>query len=927
VDTAPLQTALQHLRDFSLSDAELLGRFAGRRDEAAFAELVRRHGALVLGVCRRVLGDAHAAEDAFQATFLLLARRASRLTLPGSLAGWLHGAALRVANEARRAEGRRRRRERAHVPPAITNPNDLTWRDLRQCLDAELARLPEHLRAPLVLCYLQGLSQAEAAPRLGCTDTVLRGRLERGRAALRRLARLGLPLAAPLLLLPAPESASAAPCAATLATVTASLDGGPVVPEVSRLAAAASGLGGVSRWKAVAALALLAVAVGLGAVVIVRPAVVPPKVDDAPAEVPKPRTDLAGDPLPPDALMRLGTLRHRYVYNEFFWRNPLLPDGKTIVTYTPSAVRWVDMATGRLKDSCPLPKGQSLVRLSPDARFALLSDEKTFRVWDLATRKELRKLEGQGEPGQPCAMFSPDGRVVATQSDDTDRKNGLVRVWDVATGKELWHESVVMGFLDRGLTLIDFPPDGKTLAVFDNASGRVSLRDRTTGRETRSFAAMPRQDIFQPGLSPDGKTLFAGTRGATVRAWDMASGKELPPLDGHSGQGADFAVSRDGKTVLTTAGYQRVLVWDWPAGKERGQIEPESRGVVVHMAVSADGKRAEIICGGEFALRCFDLENGKEMPGPAEGHRSAISGFAITPDGKVVSCDYDAIHVWDLRTGRPLHQGATEHSVHPGRFAVSADGKLVATAGLRGSMVALRERDTGRLVRMIDAGGRGVDGIAFVPEGRLLAITAWTQARSGFQGGKWVGGRCFLTLWDADRGRELRRMEGEIAYGAPTFSPDGRLLAGTDREQVRVWDVATGRQRVELPQTQVHGLAFSPDSRTLACGDGDGITLWELATRKERTRIEFPSSSGVALSFSPDGRWLAWGGQARNHPGPQEVYLWDVWRGEKVRPFTGHDLWVSGLAFTPDGRRLVSAGADTTLLVWDMTAVAARQPP
>ena len=89
MDTGRLQTALHRLRDLSLSDAELLGRFVARRDEAAFGELMRRHGAVVLGVCGRILGDAHAAEDAFQATFLLLARRASRLTAPGSLAGWL----------------------------------------------------------------------------------------------------------------------------------------------------------------------------------------------------------------------------------------------------------------------------------------------------------------------------------------------------------------------------------------------------------------------------------------------------------------------------------------------------------------------------------------------------------------------------------------------------------------------------------------------------------------------------------------------------------------------------------------------------------------------------------------------------------------------------------------------------------------------
>jgi RNA polymerase sigma factor (sigma-70 family) len=928
MDTGFLQAALHHLRDGSLSDADLLGRFVRQRDEAAFAELVHRHGSLVLGVCRRILGDAHAGEDAFQATFLLLARRAPGLTRAGSLAGWLHAAAVRLAREARRAEQRRRRRERAHAVPVATSADDMTWRELRQQLDAELARLPEHLSAPLVLCYLEGLSRAEAARRLGCSATVLRGRLERGRCALRRrLARLGLPLAAALLLVPAPDPVSAALCATTLAAVRDGLAGGPVAARIAGLTAAVSGLSGAAPWKATVAVALLAVTVGLGGILAGRPVEDPPPAapraappaSSAAADAPKARTDLVGDPLPPDALLRLGTLRHRYLFHPFLGSNQRLADGKTALTSTPNEVRWVDMTTGRLMESWPLPKGLSVCGFSPDGQRALLCDGKVLRLWDLTARKELRQFQGKGELGKQVEVaFAPDGRVVATNS-GVNYNSGLVRAWDVATGRQLWQEGV-MGFWEQGLTLLGFLDDDKTLVVIDRATYRVSLRDRATGRERCSFATMSRNDVRMTRLAPDGKTVLMGNAGTAVRVWDLATGKELRPLDGHTDQAHRVAVSRNGKTVLTGGADPFVLVWDWPAGKRRGRIELGAGRSVDHLAVSADGKRAEIICWGERALRFFDLTSGKELPTPVEGHRGPVQGVTITPDGKVVSAGQDnTIRVWDLRTGRPLNEHATEHPVGAMTLAVSADGRLVATADINRGTVALHERDTGRLVRTIDSGRPSMSRITFGPEGRLLALTGSTA------GPGVGGGRFFLALWDADRGRELRRLERATPYGAPVFSPDGRLLAEFDREQVHLLEASTGRERAALVQKHVQDLAFSPEGQTLACGDWDGITLWELATRRERARIEALPGLTRVLRFSPDGRWLAWGGGSSGDAESEAVHLWDVWRGETVRPLMGHDQSVAGLAFAPDGRSLASCSWDTTLLIWDFAGVAARQ--
>src|SRR5262249_46174127 len=145
-------------------DRELLERFSRQHDEAAFTELVRRHGALVLGVCRRVLKQPQDAEDAFQATFLLLAQKAGSLAKKDAVANWLHGVARHVAARAKTAKLRQRRREsKAARSDVLEIQDDMTWKELKVVLDEELGRLPAHYRAPLLLCYLEGKTQEEAA--------------------------------------------------------------------------------------------------------------------------------------------------------------------------------------------------------------------------------------------------------------------------------------------------------------------------------------------------------------------------------------------------------------------------------------------------------------------------------------------------------------------------------------------------------------------------------------------------------------------------------------------------------------------------------------------------------------------------------------------------------------------------------------------
>jgi RNA polymerase sigma factor (sigma-70 family) len=226
--TRQLNEFMRHLRrvldrqDASgIADGELVRRYVERRDEAAFEALLRRHGPMVFGVCRRVLHNEHDAEDAFQATFLILVRKASNLQSPGMIGNWLYGVAYRTALHAREAAGKRRAKE-AEMPAKLPAPEDI-WAELRPALDLELERLPDKYRSVIVLCDLEGKTRKEAARHLGRTEGTVASRLARGRVLLaKRLARHGLTVSGGALAAALSQNASASvPASAVSSTIKA----------------------------------------------------------------------------------------------------------------------------------------------------------------------------------------------------------------------------------------------------------------------------------------------------------------------------------------------------------------------------------------------------------------------------------------------------------------------------------------------------------------------------------------------------------------------------------------------------------------------------------------------------------------------------------------------------------------------------------
>jgi RNA polymerase sigma factor (sigma-70 family) len=290
-----LRTVLRYLRRTAggtktgLPDAALLERFLATGDQAAFELLVWRHGPMVLVVCRRVLGHEQDAEDAFQATFLALARKASSIGKREALSSWLYKVAYRTALRARSLAARRL----VDVPLCVTPPSvepepDLVWRDLRPVLDEELNRLPEKYRLPVILCDLEGKTHEEAARQLGCPRATIATRLGRARDLLRlRLTRRGLALpvgAAALALVPGAASAVVPAPLLDLTLRVVSLSGATLAAAQSPGSRAATLAQGVLREmflnkvKSVAAVVLLAAGVlglGTGAILYQAPATEP----------------------------------------------------------------------------------------------------------------------------------------------------------------------------------------------------------------------------------------------------------------------------------------------------------------------------------------------------------------------------------------------------------------------------------------------------------------------------------------------------------------------------------------------------------------------------------------------------------------------------------------------------------------------------
>jgi RNA polymerase sigma factor (sigma-70 family) len=891
------------------SDGELLRRFAARREEAAFAALVRRHGALVLSVCRRVLRCEQDAEDAFQATFLVLARKAASVRREESLASWLYGVAHRTALKARADAAKRRAAGGEKTPRGQPEPPaEASLRELQRLLDEEVSRLPEKYRAPFVLCCLEGLSRAEAARQLGWNEGTLSGRLALARNQLRRrLTRRGVSLAAALCAVAlSPAGSAALPAALAAATVrgvlgfTAGQAAGAGSVRALALAEGVLRTMSLTNLKIATALLLLALGVAATGVYALRaPAGEErPQTADPPGrEGAEPRADRYGDALPPGAVARLGTVRFRSGGAPWI---AFLPGDKALMTVGERTFSFWDVATGKETRFRADMGWGSAYALSPDGKVlavAVRGDDSTIDLWEVAGGKRLRRLRGHQGGSIRAVAFAADGRTLVSGSEDK-----TVRVWDTATGQEVRRIEAGASVLAAAVA-----PDGKTLASAGwEVASTVRLHETATGKELRRFQVpMP---VFEVVFAPDGKTLAAlepengGSPESKVHLWDVATGqvRRLPPQT-HRVWGAAF--SPDGKT-LATAHQETFHLWDLATGKALARFEGKSC-YTIGLTFSGDGKT--LATHGDNTIRLWDVATGKEVPCPGDGHRGPVEALAFLPDGKTlvtVGQDHGLRH-WEAATGKEVRQFQGIVGTNGGR-SFAAGGKVLSFRV--GSEARACDPATGKELCRVTCPGT-VYHTALTPDGKTLAVNA--------------GGRDpRVRVVEAATGKERGALPPYEEYvAAIAFSPGGEVLAvGVEDHTVRLVDAATGDEIHKLQSSgTVTTLTFAPDGKTLAVIDKDSVRLWEVATGKERARLPGRESRGE-LAFSPDGTVLALGGEDGT------VRLYRAATGKELGRLRGHRAWISCLAFSADGKTLASGSHDTTALVWDVSGLLGRKP-
>jgi len=843
--------------------------------------------------------------------------------------------AHRLARQARLAEAARARRERrAATARAGTTADDPGWAELLRILDGELRRLPERERLPLLLCYLEGRTQDEAARQLGWSLSTLRRRLESGRELLRvRLIRRGATLGAALFAeFLAPSAAPAAlPVELRRAILTMAL---PRVPEVTVPASVLVLVNGSLRMATLTKIILWSTLVLAGGGVlagVMRQTGAVSETDEVPgqrgpvlgdgrpaqaqaprlAEDPNVRRDRFNVPLPRGAVARLGTVAFRHGGVGSHGSLTYSPDGKHLISTGAGWVRRWDLATG-----------QALVnvgyRFRPrcyDGAELVTADGKLACIY---RRVSLRDPDS----GWQCGQYDLEsGNLLRTYQVSFPRDNlAKIVLWSVlalAIGGVLLRVLRQTGVaLTAGAAL--GPGKGLPAAALPRVlvwSAFAAVMVGVLAGLLRQAGAAGDRGFDRPRyLAPDGLTYAELNLNGAITLWDAADGAVRHHLKPADGACTALAFTSDGKTFLVGDDRHTVHVFDRLTGKELRSFRPREGNAISRMAISPDGKWLVTAAGkkgrdqqdyflnehhnpSDRFLRLWELETGTEAQILEVPEDRGTWSLQFTPDSRTVLAGTRggngpeggrdvAVRSWDVATGKPGRAWTDDPAIGT-TLAVSPDGKELATLEEDSGVIRFWDLATGKEKRPRQASPCGLGAVRYRPDGKTL-IT--------------VGTDCALREWEAATGCLLGPPRMRLKHSRYDLTAGGKVLVSEhdlarDTDAIRLYEAGTGKLLQEQPGW---GGFMSPDGKRLAAWSQGGYRLaifdadmgkeiqsWVLSEEMKTASRAVPFSLGCR--FSPDGQSLIVLKEA--------LSVWDVRTGRQT---TLWDLRENKVLETPD---------------------------
>jgi WD40 repeat protein/energy-coupling factor transporter ATP-binding protein EcfA2 len=534
------------------------------------------------------------------------------------------------------------------------------------------------------------------------------------------------------------------------------------------------------------------------------------------------------------------------------------PDGKTLASSSADKTikLWNVETRKEIRTLSGHKESVSSVSFSPDGKtLASSSADKTIKLWNVETRKEIRTLSGHKE-SVSSVSFSSDGKTLASGSDDW-----TIKLWDVETGKEI---RTLAAHHEHG-TSVSFSPNGKTLASGSHDK-TIKLWNVETGEEIRTLIGHT-SSVLSVSFSSYGKTLASASDDGTIKLWNVETGKEIRTLTGHNEHGTSVSFSPNGKTLASGSHDKTIKLWNLETGQEIRTLARHKESIL-SVSFSSDGKT--LASGSrDKTIKLWNVETGKEIR-TISGHNDRVNSVSFSPDGRTLASGSNdkTIKLWNLGTGK------------------------------------LWNVETGKEIRTLKGHDDYVNSVNFSPDGKTLVSGSWDKT---------------IKLWNVETGKEIRTLTGHNSFVlGVSFSPDGKTLAsGSFDRTIKLWNVQTGQEIRTLTgyHTSFDSVRFSPDGKTLASGNGSKIKLWNVEIGKEIRTLSGHNEYVTGVSFSPDGKILASGS------GDDTIKLWNVETGQEIRTLTEHNSNdyrnVLSVSFSPDGKTLVSGSDDKTIKLWN----------